>query len=333
VEEILSTAHPKTITHLIGYAESIFALVILSGIARRLIALTQITFILLMNIIEFILVPDLLLFGHGNLLIAICFSFLIYLNEFIYQKPAVGLMSYLKTQPFAIKAWFDYSVVITYAIPIEEAKSKLPYPLEPDTYNSRFAFVAIAMVRCRNLRPAFLPKWLGKDFNLTGYRIFSVYRDKEQRRKRGLYILKSSTDRTFMKFFGRFLSRYKYEKESIEINYNNGEYCISNIDKTLLIRCQEVEEPALPKESPFNNWLEARKFSGPLPFTFSIDKEQDELLIIEGVRSNWKPIPLLLLEHQVPFMNNFSAIPASAFVVKNIPYSWKKGRIEQIHEI
>jgi hypothetical protein len=55
---------------------------ILSGIKSKLNSVIQIIVIAFMNILEFIVVPDLLLWGHYNSLFAFLFILLIYFNEF-----------------------------------------------------------------------------------------------------------------------------------------------------------------------------------------------------------------------------------------------------------
>jgi hypothetical protein len=88
---------------------------------------------------------------------------------------------------------------------------------------------------------------------------------------------------------------------------------------------------ALPEGSPFATWNEARRYAGPLPFTFTYDKKNNEVLIIEGVRENWKPEPVIVLKDKVKFVSDkkFKHITlANAFVIENVPYYWKKGRKE-----
>ena len=58
----------------------------------------------------------------------------------------------------------------------------------------------------------------------------------------------------------------------------------------------EKEDIALPTASPFADWKEARRFAGPLPFTFTYNKKTKEVLIIEGVRENWTPRPVEVLK-------------------------------------
>ena len=86
VAKILGNEHAGLLTFLIGVAEIGMAVWILSGIQKRLNALTQIFVIAIMNILEFFLVPDLLLWGRVNAFFAFVFILLIYYNEFHYTK-------------------------------------------------------------------------------------------------------------------------------------------------------------------------------------------------------------------------------------------------------
>lgn len=86
VSEILGREHAGLLTKLIGIAEMSMAVWILSGYKRRLNAIIQIIIVLTMNIIEFIAVPELLLWGKLNLLFAILLAFIIYFNEFYLNK-------------------------------------------------------------------------------------------------------------------------------------------------------------------------------------------------------------------------------------------------------
>ncbi|MCU7616813.1 DoxX-like family protein [Chryseobacterium sp. PBS4-4] len=92
VSRILSDDHSRILTILIGISEIIMAVWILSGFKTKLNAITQIAIIASMNILEFILVPDLLLWGHYNSLFAFLFIVLIYFNEF-YLKQKITKIS------------------------------------------------------------------------------------------------------------------------------------------------------------------------------------------------------------------------------------------------
>jgi hypothetical protein len=88
----------------------------------------------------------------------------------------------------------------------------------------------------------------------------------------------------------------------------------------------------LPQGSPFNDWKEARRFAGPLPFTFTYNAATKKVLIIEGVRENWAPAPVKLISWKVAFLESLAlktVVPANAFIIRDIPYYWKKGKTEQ----
>jgi hypothetical protein len=86
VARILGNEHAVLFTKLIGVAEILMGVWIISGIKSRLNAMAQMLIILIMNVIEFTLAPDLLLWGKANLAFAILFVLLIYYNEFVLRK-------------------------------------------------------------------------------------------------------------------------------------------------------------------------------------------------------------------------------------------------------
>lgn len=82
VGSILGTDHAAQLTTAIGFSEILMAFWILSGFLPRLNAISQMAIIATMNILEFVLVPELLLWGRFNLLFACLFILLIFFNEF-----------------------------------------------------------------------------------------------------------------------------------------------------------------------------------------------------------------------------------------------------------
>ncbi|RYF87499.1 MAG: hypothetical protein EOO03_10585, partial [Chitinophagaceae bacterium] len=80
--QILGNEFARPFTLLIGFSEVVMAVWILSHWRSRLSTITQMIVIAAMNILEFVLVPDLLLWGKGNSIFAFLFIILIYFNEF-----------------------------------------------------------------------------------------------------------------------------------------------------------------------------------------------------------------------------------------------------------
>jgi hypothetical protein len=243
------------------------------------------------------------------------------------------ILKFLKNHPFGVEAFFDSSLVLTFAVPKAQVQHLIPQRLSLDTFNDEWAFVAVAMVQTKGLRPAGFPWFMGNDFFLIGYRIFVRYTNKVGKRLRGLYILKSETDKKKMQLMGNIFTHYNYTTTDIKHLHSGTRTEISSKRSgfNLMIESPEEEVP-LPALSPFENWKEARRFAGPLPFTFTCNQQIKEVLIIEGMRQNWTPQPVKVLDYKFAFLESLnlkSAVLANAFIIKNIPYYWKKGIIEK----
>lgn len=85
VGRILGTEHAGVLTVLIGVGELVIAAWILSGWRSRESAWAQIVLVMTMNVIEFVLVPDLLLFGRFNLLIAAAYCLVVAWSEKLFS--------------------------------------------------------------------------------------------------------------------------------------------------------------------------------------------------------------------------------------------------------
>ena len=239
-------------------------------------------------------------------------------------------MKFLKNHPFAVSAFFERSTVLTFAVPKSTLFSFIPDCLELDTFNDKWAFLAVAMVQTKSLRPKGFPKFLGNDFFLIGYRIFVKYHTSYGKRLRGLYIIKSETDKKKMEFFGNIFTHYNYTTTDIKMKEDkvSREFFSNRSDFSLKTFLNKVEVD-LPSQSPFEEWREARRFAGPLPFTFTYNEEENSVLIIEGVRSNWKPRPIEVQSYRFGFLEQLDlggVVLANAFEITNIPYYWKKGK-------
>jgi uncharacterized protein YqjF (DUF2071 family) len=242
------------------------------------------------------------------------------------------MLSFLKNHPFAVEAYFESSLVLTFAVPKEELQKLIPECLELDTFQDKWAFVAVAMVQTIELRPKGFPTFMGNDFFLIGYRIFVRYTNTAGKRLRGLYIIKSETNKRKMEFLGNIFTHYNYTTTDISETKNVKTAEIKSTKSNFNIVIENKEEDiALPKNSPFADWKEARRFAGPLPFTFTYNAVKKEVLIIEGVRQDWLPKPVNVLNYNISFIESLNlseAILANAFIIKDIPYYWKKGKIE-----
>jgi hypothetical protein len=248
--------------------------------------------------------------------------------------PEGTVLHLLRRHPIPISAFFRHSLVLTYALKPEILQPLLPHGLVLDTFRG-YAFLAVALVQTKDLRPSFLPSAMGRDFFLSGYRIFTTL-DSGARSKRGLRILRSDTDHRWMVWAGNCLTHYNYhlcqatfEERDHEIRWK---IRTPGKEADLDVVARLSEEPApLPSGSPFATLAEAKRFAGPLPYTFDYEEETHSIIGIRAMRQRWNPKPVAVdvehntfLEHE-PFRNS-SPILANAFHVRDVPYQWQRGR-------
>jgi len=86
VAKILGDSYSRQLTVLIGLSEIIMTFWVLSEYKKRGNVIAQIIVIATMNTMEFILVPNLLLWGYFNATFALLFIGIIYYNEFYLNK-------------------------------------------------------------------------------------------------------------------------------------------------------------------------------------------------------------------------------------------------------
>ncbi|HMG16197.1 MAG TPA: DUF2071 domain-containing protein [Saprospiraceae bacterium] len=242
------------------------------------------------------------------------------------------MFSFLKNHPFSVEAYFESSIVLTFAVPKEEIQNLIPECLELDTFNNTWAFIAVALVHTKGLRPKGFPVFMGNDFILIGYRIFVKYTNNAGKRLRGLYILKSETNKKSMEYLGNIFTQYYYTTTDIKyLKLKMITEIRSNQSGFSFVIDESKDVVSLPTFSPFEDWKEARRFAGPLPFTFSYNPGLKQVLIIEGVRQNWIPTPISVLEYKISLFDEMSLskiVLANSFIIHDIPYFWKKGKIE-----
>jgi hypothetical protein len=246
----------------------------------------------------------------------------------------------------------QHNLMLAYAWPRALLEPLIPAELELDTYpDSRtgagsgadLGFVAIALIRAEGLRPRALPRALGGDHVLTGYRVFVRWRAGD-RAIRGLFILRSDTDSDAMARFGELFTRHPFRRadirfderpEAIEI-----EIATPGAEADLHVVADLTSRPApLPTGSPFRSLHDAWHFAGPLPHSFLRDGDGDgeraggdgEIVMIEGARSSWEPQPIavdvreLTFFEREPFARHEPTL-ANAFHASDVEYVWERSR-------
>jgi uncharacterized protein YqjF (DUF2071 family) len=248
----------------------------------------------------------------------------------------------LRRHPFAVDAFFRWSLVLTYALPPGVLRPLLPRGLTLDTHGEgadECGFLAVALVQTERLRPKGWPAALGRSFFLSGYRIFARFPRSGRPALRGLRILRSDTDRWLMAHLGNLFTHYGYRHARVHVQRAGDRLTIDVVsrdrDADLHVEADLATAATPPADSPFRSLADARRFAGPLPHTFDADADPSKMLVVQGVRESWDPRPVTILAHTSSFLagRQFAGATrrlANAFFVENVPYAWRPGRLEDI---
>jgi hypothetical protein len=248
-------------------------------------------------------------------------------------------MGALRHHPFGVEAYFRRSLVLTYAARAAAIADLAGPGLELDTYDD-WGFLAIALVQTEDLRPKGLPRWLGRSFFLSGYRVFTRLARPGKQPLRGLRILRSDTDRWSMVRLGNVFTGYNYKLASVAVDADAARVAIriqtERREADLDVVADLVSRPApLPDGSPFRSLADARRFAGPLPYTFHFDPVAGKMVVVRGLRRAWDPQPVRVEVREAswleqPVLRDAGVRLANAFYLEAVPYAWKPGTLEAI---
>jgi uncharacterized protein YqjF (DUF2071 family) len=249
------------------------------------------------------------------------------------------LIHFLRRHPFGVESFFRRSLVLTYALPAPALAALVGPGLLVDEYDG-WGFLAIAMVDTRALRPRGFPAWLGRDFFLSGYRVFTRFARPGKQTLRGLRILRSDTNRRTMTTLGNIFTHYGYRLATVDMTSDSDHLEIRirtpNREADLHVVADLASRPApLPDGTPFRSTDDARAFAGPLPYTFDYESETGKMVVIKGLRQAWDPQPVRVEVREATFLERaplagVEARLANAFYLEGVPYAWKPGVLEDV---
>jgi len=251
------------------------------------------------------------------------------------------MLHLLRRHPWAMQAHLDWSLAMVFAVPKEQLTTLLYPGMELDEY-AGYGFIAAAFVKTSAQRATWMPSFMADDFYLAGWRIFVRVRLPDGRKVRGLRILRSDTDSRRLVKAGALLTRYHFRKVDVETVFHGEKLSFHsyNDQRELEVAFQADLSPtdSLPKGSPFPDIKTARRFAGPMPYTFSYEEETDSIVAVEGSRQHWSPKAVQVSPEKLAFFQRppFSItgdLPqlANAFWVQGIDYLWKAGTVIPAH--
>lgn len=257
---------------------------------------------------------------------------------------AAAALQRLRRHPVPMRTHFRHSLVLTWAVPPAAVRRFLVPGLELDTFTDRsgreWAFVAAACVELDSLRPAPVPARFGGRQLMVGYRVFCTLatprRGGGTLTRRGLRILASQATDPLAVLGANLTTRYHYRPVRGELTADGDRITVrvrSRDGRADIDLAVDPRDGRLPEDSVFATAAQARRFAGPLPYTFSPDP--DGIVVVRATRTDWSPEPVRVLHAEVGFFAEgpFAGVErrlSNAFHVADVDYGWQRGQLHRV---
>jgi len=220
---------------------------------------------------------------------------------------------------------FKSCFLVNFGMKPELLASLLPHPIKPDIHNGE-AFLSIVISDLVDMRPTFIPKGLGFNFNQIVYRAIVTTNGE-----RGVHFLRSDADSRIMCFTGNLFSFFHFNYANILNTSTWGRHNIelTSKDKQANIKASYDTSKLvydMPESSVFSNLTAAKEFFAELYVAFSTMSNQTTAVRIK--RTNWDVSLVSDAHAKYDFMDGSDMFPKgstrldSIFYVQNLFYHW-----------
>ena len=183
-------------------------------------------------------------------------------------------MAMLKKIPRTCAGELHQVRLINFSVDKAEVLPYLPAGLQVRDFHGR-ALISMVNVRLRNMRPGFLPEALHFNYQHIGFRLLLDDAPYSDGVPKGIYFLRSFTDKALLVLGGSWLTNYKLEKAAIE---NKGEeFALRQGDHYLRYRLQDKQPQQVNEE--------LRQMVGALDRAYAFVGE--ELVRVQIMRERW----------------------------------------------
>jgi len=217
-------------------------------------------------------------------------------------------MNFMKRIPIKYLGELHEIRLVNFYVDMEEVRPLVPERIRIRDFNGR-ALISMVNVMLRNMHPSFLPGALNFEYRHIAFRLLVDDSGLNGGEAKGIYFLRSFTDKNLIAAAGALLTDYRLEPAAIH-----------NIDRMLELKQGErflnyaLDPGAVPAADP-----QLLQTVGALDRAYSLRDE--ELYMVRILRERWplRPVECYLFE------TNFfkTAQLAGAFTVdETIRYEW-----------
>lgn len=223
----------------------------------------------------------------------------------------------------------DRRILLNFRVDPDALRRVLPRPFEPKLKGGH-GVGGVCLIRFTELRPRFVPSWLGLTSENAAHRI-AVQWDQDGERREGVFIPRRDTDSRFNRLLGGrvFPGVFQHSRfESRETDSSVSVRVIRADGGTQIAFAGRVAD-RLPSTSLFPSLEAASEFFALGSTGYSATAAGDHFHGMELHTLNWKVIPLAIDEAHSGFFQDQDRFPPGtveldcALLMRRIPHEWR----------
>lgn len=220
-------------------------------------------------------------------------------------------------------------VLLNYRINPEVLRAVLPQPFQPKLYNGH-AIGGVCMIRFKQLRPRFVPAWLGLSSENAAHRI-AVQWEQDNELREGVFIPRRDTNSWFNKTFGGRIFPGIFQRSKFETRETDSSLGIRIVhgDGSTQISFAGRVAPELPSTSVFPSVDAAAGFFSLGATGYSATRQDGHYHGMELHSLSWTVSPLAIDEAKSCFFDDRERFPPGsveldcALLMRGIEHEWR----------
>jgi Uncharacterized conserved protein (COG2071) len=234
-----------------------------------------------------------------------------------------------------VKGFIRRRILANYVADVDVIQNILPNGFRPKLYKHK-AVVGICLIRLENIRPKFMPEFLGLSSENAAHRIAVEWNENGETME-GVYVPRRDTDSSINAAIGGTLFSGEYHKAHFEIKEKSGKmsYSMLSDDAEVSINFSGEVTDNLPETSIFATNQEASDFFelGSLGYSSRKNSTDFDGILLEI--ENWQVTPFEMRFVHSSYFEDENVFPKNsikfdhALFMENIAHEWHSAPIFQ----
>ncbi len=217
------------------------------------------------------------------------------------------MLSVLKNIPVSYRGELHQVKLVNFSVAMDEVLPLVPAGIKVRDFNGR-ALISIVNVQLKKTRPTFIPGFLHFNYQHIGFRLLVEDAGLNNGQNKGVYFIRSFTNKSWIVLGGRYFTNYKLETAHLTTTENS--FLLRKADYYLEYKTTGIQ----PKVNP-----ELKEIVGTLDRAYSGSKTNLRMVKIQ--REKWPLAEIAVTDFKTNFFKT-AQLEGAFRVPETIFYQW-----------